>query len=674
MDRDEGRAAPLTIALAGQPNVGKSTVFNALTGLNQHVGNWAGKTVEKKTGHFKHAGRRVEVVDLPGTYSLTAGSEEERIARDFLIHERPDVVIVLVNAASLERNLYLVAELLALPIPVVVGLNMVDVAEEHGIQVDARVLEAALGLPVFELVASKGKGIAELVDAAVALAERPDSYHPNRPAVRTKHRPVLATLEELLEGHTPGGYPTNWVALKLLEGDGDIAGVVKESLPDSWERIHSVMADHDDAYIDITGGRYDWIARMVRAAVVKPHSGVTVITDRIDRVVAHPFWGLVVLLAALAAVFGVTYSIASPAADALSGFIHGGLSDFLRNALQGAPEWLSGLFVDGIVAGVGTTLSVVPILIVFFAALGLLEDVGYMARTAYVMDRYMHWMGLHGKSCMPLLLGFGCNVTGVLGTRIIEERRSRLLTMMLTPFVPCTGRLAVLVFLAPAFFGANAPWALLALVGGNLVVLALLGAGANTFIFKKERSAFIMEMPLYHRPNPRTVGLYIWHNTWSFIKKAGSLIVIISAIVWALSSYPGPDPADSVLGIAGRFLEPVGALMGLGDWRLIVALLSSFVAKENSIATLGILFGSGVAGAAGIADVGLAKTVATVLTPAAAVAFLVVQMTFVPCVATMAAIRQESRSWGFTGASVGLMLVVALVLGILVYRFGSLLV
>lgn len=674
MDRDEGRVSPLTIALAGQPNVGKSTVFNALTGLDQHVGNWAGKTVEKKTGHFKHAGRRVDVVDLPGIYSLTAGSEEERIARDFLIHERPDVVIALVNAASLERNLYLVAELLALPVPVVVGLNMMDVAEEHGIQVDARVLEAALGLPVFELVASKGRGIAELVDAAVALAERPDSYDPNRPAVRTKHRPVLATLERLLEGHTPGGYPTDWVALKLLEGDGDIAGVVRESLPDSWERIHSVMADHDDAYIDIAGGRYDWIARMVRAAVVKPHSGVTVITDRIDRVVAHPFWGLMVLLAALAAVFAATYSIASPAADALSGFIHGGLSDFLRDALQGAPGWLSGLFVDGIVAGVGTTLSVVPILIVFFAALGLLEDVGYLARTAYVMDRYMHWIGLHGKSCMPLLLGLGCNVPGVLGTRIIEERRSRLLTMMLTPFVPCTGRLAVLVFLAPAFFGANAPWALLALVGGNLVVLALLGAGANTFIFRKERSAFIMEMPLYHRPNPRTVGLYVWRNTWSFVKKAGSLIVIISAIVWALSAYPGPEPADSVLGIAGRFLEPVGALMGLGDWRLIVALLSSFVAKENSIATLGILFGSGAAGAAGIADVGLAKTVAAVLTPAAAVAYLVVQMTFVPCVATMAAIRQESRSWGFTGASIGLMLMVALVLGILVYRLGSLLV
>jgi ferrous iron transport protein B len=299
--------------------------------------------------------------------------------------------------------------------------------------------------------------------------------------------------------------------------------------------------------------------------------------------------------------------------------------------------------------------------------------VGYMTRTAYVMDRYMHWIGLHGKSCMPLLLGLGCNVPAVLGTRIIEEKRARLLTMMLTPFVPCTGRLAVLVFLAPAFFGGYAPWALLALVGGNLVVLALLGAGARTFVFKGERSAFIMEMPLYHKPNARTIGLYVWRNTWSFIRKAGTVIVIISAIIWVLSTYPGSVPADSALGHLGRFLEPIGALMGLGDWRLIVALLSSFVAKENSIATLGILFASGVAGAPGVADTNLGLTVAAVLTPAAAAAFLVVQMTFVPCVATMAAIRQESRSWAWTGASIGLMLVVAFVLGVVVYHVGSLL-
>ena len=673
MDRSAERTPEVVLALAGQPNVGKSTVFNALTGLDQHVGNWPGKTVEKMTGHFEHRGLRCELVDLPCTYSLTSGSEEERIARDYLIEEPPDVVIVLVNAATLERNLYLVAELLMLPVPLVVGLNMVDVAEAHGTRVETHVLEAALGVPVVELIARRGRGLRELVEAAVDLAQHPETFSPNRPVVRDNHRPLLTELEALLEGRSPEGYPPDWAALKLLEGDGDVAQEVKKSAPDAWDDVHEVLVAHDDAYLDIAGGRYDWIARMVRAAVVRPRRGVTVITDRIDKVAAHPFWGLVTLLAALAAMFGLTYAIGGPAADALSGVVSGSFSEFLRDLLAGAPGWLSGVIVDGVVAGVGTVLSVVPILIVFFAALGLLEDVGYITRTAYVMDRYMHWLGLHGKSCMPLLIGFGCNVPGVMGTRIIEERKTRILTMLLTPFVPCTGRLAVLVFLAPAFFGAMAPWALLALVGGNIAVMGLVGFGANKLIFKGGRSAFIMEMPLYHAPNLKTIGLYVWRNTWAFIKKAGTLIVIISAIVWALSTYPGSDPGESVLGILGRALEPAGALMGLGDWRLIVALLSSFVAKENSVATLGILFGAGSAGHAGAAAAGLATKVAAAMTPAGAAAFLVVQMTFLPCVATLAAIRQESRSWRWTGASVGLTLVVAFVLGVIVYQVGSLL-
>lgn len=665
------READLVIALAGQPNVGKSTVFNALTGLNQHVGNWPGKTVEKKTGTFTYHGRSVEVVDLPGTYSLSSGSEEERVARDYLIREKPDAVVALVNASSLERNLYLVAELLMLPIPVVVGLNMVDVAEQHGVRVEARVLEAALGLPVIELVASKRRGLDELMAAAVGAAEDPPGHRANRPEIRERHRAVLVELQALVAGRDLEGYPQEWVALKLLEGDADAADIVRRAAPDLWPAVHAILAEHEDAYLDIAGGRYDWVARMVRAAVVKPPRGVNVITDRVDRFATHPFWGLVVLVVALAALFFVTYTVAGPAANALSGLVSGWLSEGLREALAWAPAWVSGLIVDGVVAGAGTVLSFLPILVVFFAALGLLEDVGYMARTAYVMDRYMHWLGLHGKSCMPLLLGFGCNVPAVLGTRIIEERRARLLTMILTPFVPCTGRLAVLAFLAPAFFGPNAWWALVALVGGNLLLLALVGMGVNKLIFKGERSAFVMEMPLYHRPNPRTLGLYVWRNTAAFVKKAGTLIVIVSAVVWILSTYPGPGTSASVLGVVGRALAPAGAIMGLGDWRLIVALLSSFVAKENSVATLGVLFpGSAALGASGAS---LAARVAGVLAPAAAAAFLVVQMTFVPCVATIAAIRQESRSWLWTGASVGLTLVVAVVLGVIVYQVGSLL-
>jgi len=670
------KAAPaLTLALAGQPNVGKSTVFNALTGLNQHVGNWPGKTVEQKTGHFSHHGQRVQIVDLPGTYSLTSGSEEERVARDFLIKDPPDVVVAVINASSLERNLYLVAELLVLPVPVVIGLNMVDVAEAHGIRIESRVLEAALGLPVIELVASRKQGLAELVQAAEKLAEHPEDFQPNRPSIRPKHLPVLADLQNLLAGHSPAGYPEPWLALKLLEGDGDVAQLVETHSPENWPAIKGVLEKHEDAYLDIAGGRYDWVARMIRAAVAHPRRNVNAVTDRVDRVATHPFWGLLIIMVALAVLFYVTYSVAGPASAALNQLITGNLSGLLAEALGWAPSWFSGVIVDGALAGAGTVLSFVPILVIFFAALGLLEDVGYMARIAYVMDRYMHWMGLHGKSCMPLLLGFGCNVPAILGTRIIEDRRSRMLTMMLTPFVPCTGRLAVLAFLTPAFFGARAPWAIVALVGGNLVLLGIVGTTVNRLRYRGERGVFIMEMPLYHPPNARTIALYVWRNTLAFIKKAGTLIVVVSAIVWILSTYPGGDPSESVLGRVGHFLEPGGALMGLGDWRLIVALLSSFVAKENSVATLGVLFGTGataVATAGGTAG-GLAEAVAGVLVPAAAAAFLVVQMTFVPCVAAVSALLQESRSWRWTAASLGLMLAVALFLGIVVYQVGSLL-
>jgi ferrous iron transport protein B len=669
--------SPLTIALAGQPNVGKSTVFNALTGLNQHVGNWPGKTVEQKTGNFVHRGRSVEIVDLPGTYSLTSGSEEERVARDFLLLEPPDAVIAIVNASCLERNLYLVGELLNLPVPVVVGLNMVDVAEANGVHVEAAVLEAALGLPVVELVASRRKGIDELVEAAVKAADRraDDDQHPvtvNRPTIRDKHKPVLAAIQESLAGRLSDDYPVDWVALKLLEGDADMAALVKEYAPDVWPSIHEILAAHEDAYLDIAGARYDWVARMVRAAVVRPRAGAPGVTDRIDRVATHPFWGLVVVIIALGVLFWVTYSVAGPASSALSDLITEDLAGLVARALAWAPDWVSGVIVEGAIGGAGTVLSFVPILIIFFAALGLLEDVGYMARTAYVMDRYMHWMGLHGKSCMPLLLGFGCNVPAILGTRIIEDRRNRMLTMLLTPFVPCTGRLAVLAFLTPAFFGARAPLAIIALVGGNLVLIALVGIAVNKLVFKGERSAFIMEMPLYHRPNARTIGLYVWRNIVAFVKKAGTLIVIVSALVWLLANFPGDDPSESILGTIGRFFEPGGALMGLCDWRLIVALISSFVAKENSVATLGVLFGSAVAGEAAVGT-SLADTVAAVRTPAAAAAFLVVQMTFVPCVATVAAFRQESRSWAWTGASVALMLAIAVGLGIVVFQVGRLL-
>jgi ferrous iron transport protein B len=652
----------LTIALAGQPNVGKSTVFNMLTGLNQHVGNWPGKTVEQKTGLYMRDGQVIRIVDLPGTYSLTANSEEERIARDFLLRERPDIVIVIVNAAALERNLYLVAELMSMPVWVVVGVNMMDVAEQAGIHVETNVLQAALGVPVVPLVASRNQGVSELMDAALRLVKNPAEFTPNRPEIRAEHRPVLAEISSLLNGKIPL-YPGDWTAIKLLEGDVEITEMVRGSAPEAWDRIHTLLKQHEDAFLDVAGGRYEWVGRMVRAAVVKPKTGAISLTDRLDKIATHPFWGLVLLLGIFGLVFWLTYTVAMPAVNWLNSQVIISIVESVRQVLAPAPAWLTSLLVDGLIGGAGTVLTFVPILVVFFAVLGLLEDIGYLARSAYVMDRFMHWMGLHGRSFLPMFIGFGCNVPGVLGARIVEEKRARLLTILLTPLVPCSARMAVIAFLTPAFFGQNAALVTWGLVAGNLVLLLLIGIAINRGVFRGARSAFIMEMPLYHLPNARTIGLYVWHNTWAFVKKAGGIIMLASATVWLLAYLPNGDVQGSLLAGFGRWLEPAGRWLGLGDWRLIVALLSSFVAKENTIASLGVLYGNE-------ANLGLAEKVARTLTPAAALAFLVVQMTFIPCVATVAVIKQETASWKWTAFSVGLLLFVSFGVAVLVYQLS----
>jgi len=341
-----------------------------------------------------------------------------------------------------------------------------------------------------------------------------------------------------------------------------------------------------------------------------------------------------------------------------------GLIALAEAVLGTAPAWLSGLVIDGVIGGVGTVLIFLPILAVFFAVLGILEDVGYLARGAYIMDRFMHLMGLHGKSFLPLFLGFGCNVPAVMGARILEERRARMLTILLAPLVPCTARLAVLAFLAPAFFGSSAAAATIGLVALNLGILAVTGIAVNKMAFKGEQTAFIMELPLYHIPNLRTVGLYVWNNTASFLRKAGTLILLASAVVWILSNVPGGNVETSILAAVGRALAPVGELMGLSDWRIIVALLSSFFAKENTIATLGVLFGAPEAGSA------LATQVAAILTPGARLAFLAVAMLFIPCVATVATIKQETASWKWTAASIGLLLIISLGAGVVIYQLA----
>jgi len=666
-----------TIALAGQPNVGKSTLFNLLTGLNQHVGNWPGKTVERKEGTFTFNETTYRLVDLPGTYSLTANSAEEVIAREFIIRERPDVVVALVDAAILERSLYLVAELLSLSAPVVVGLNMIDVARQEGMQIEPEVLQAALGIPVVPMVATRNVGVQELLEAVDQVVGGEIPYTPKPPRIRADHREVLDEIERLITGYVPPPYPQEWVALKLLEGDREVTRMMQDCLSDErWEAVHDVLRAHDDALVAVASGRYEWIGRMVRAAVTRPKAGQIGLTERLDRWATHPFWGLLILASILGLIFWLTYTIGAPLQDLLDTYVVGGLARLARTGLIGAPAWLSGLIVDGVIGGVGGVLTFLPILVIFFAVMGALEDVGYMARAAYVMDGFMHLMGLHGKSFLPLFLGFGCNVPAVLGARVIESRRARLLTLLLAPLIPCTARMAVVAFLAPAFFGSAATLVSWGLVLLALVVLALSGVLINKTIFRGQRAAFIMELPLYHLPNGRTIGLLVWQRSLAFLKKAGTLIMVVSVAVWALSILPGGEIETSFLAQIGRALEPVGRLMGF-DWRLMVALLTSFIAKENSIATLGVLFGSTAlaAGGAGSEGLGLAETLAATFPVSTALAFLVVQMLFVPCVATVAVVKQETGSWRWMFFSVGFLLLVSWVVGTGVFwlaRLGGL--
>jgi ferrous iron transport protein B len=653
--------SPLLVALAGQPNAGKSTVFNILTGLSQHVGNWPGKTVEKKEGAHTAEGYELRIVDLPGTYSLTAFSEEERVARDFIIHEAPDVIVLLVNAAVLERSLYLLTELLLLGPPIVVAVNMLDVAEKQGIRIDTDALERSLGIPVVPMIATKNRGIRELLERVIALSRGELQPRPKLPPVRADHRELFTELTALIREAVQPPYTVAWVAAKLMEGDPEISALMEALLPAPlWERIRALLIAHEDSLHAVVCGRYDWVEEVTRACVSRFRMGQVVMTDRIDHILTRPAFGIPVLLGVLAFVFLLTYKIGFPLQRLLEKAV-GAVGGMVEPFLESAPAWLRGLIVEGVIGGVGSVLTFLPILLIFFATLALLEDVGYMARAAFVMDRFMHLVGLHGKSFIPMCIGFGCNVPAILGVRIIESRKARLLTMLLTPFVPCTARLAVLTFVAAAVFATHATIVVWSLVALNILVLGAVGMVVHTFVMKEEPTPFIMELPLYQRPNPRTIAHVVWSRTVAFVKRAGTVILTMSILVWLLAYFPDGRTETSILAAIGRFLEPLGRPLGL-DWKMVTALISSLVAKENAVATLGVLYGAG--------DQGLLNILPSVMGHASALAFLTVLMLFVPCAATIAVMKREmaDRIW-FT-SSLLLTLVVSYLGGLAAYRLA----
>jgi ferrous iron transport protein B len=654
----------LLVALAGQPNVGKSTVFNILTGLSQHVGNWPGKTVEKFEGVHETEDFDVRIVDLPGTYSLSALSEEERVARDFIIHEHPDVIVLIANASALDRSLYLLSEILILGPPVIVAVNMIDVAEEQGIRIDTDMLQKSLRIPVIPMVAKKNRGIKELVSTVISFARGELTYNPRIPDISEDHRTIFNQINELVGEHASPPHPDVWIATKLMEGDPEALEEMKELLPpDTWNKIEFLLLKHEDALRAVVGGRYDWIEEITRAAVSRFKMGQVLITDRIDHALTRPVIGIPVLLGILAVIFTLTFKVGYPLQKMLE-LIIGAFGRFFDVSLHNAPFWIRGLLINGIIGGAGSVITFIPLLVIFFISMAFLEDIGYMARAAFVMDRFMHIIGLHGKSFLPMCLGFGCNVPSIMGARIIESKRARLLTIFLTPFVPCTARLAAMTFIAAAVFGEKAlivSWSLIAL---NLIVLGFTGMIMSRFFLRDVPVPFIMELPLYHKPDIRTIAMAVRSRTMSFIKKAGTVILGFSVLIWIISNFPGRNVENSMLGWIGRFVEPIGIPLRL-DWKMIVALLSSIVAKENAVATLGVLFNVG--------DQGLMDVLPNVITHASSLSFLVTLMLFIPCAPTFAVMKREMGSWKLFFTSFISMLLISYCGGMVAYRIALLL-
>lgn len=661
-----------------------------MTGSRQHVGNYPGVTVEKKEGSCNHGDWRVNVVDLPGTYSLTAYSIEEVVARDYIINERPDVVVDVVDASNLERNLYLGVQLIELGVPVIFAFNMSDVAESRGIKFDLQALSSLLGAPIVPTIGHKGKGVKELLAEAVALAE--GSTVLRRPEI-TYGAPVeqaICAIRRELEQQAAFSEETTarWTAVKLLENDQEVMKLyrqpeVVEVVAAEQARIEKVLGD--TAEMIIADRRYGFISgacqETVRATTESRHTR----SDRIDEIVIHRFWGIPIFLGLMYLVFWLTFTVGNPPMEWIEtffGWLGGVISSWWPD---GSESIMRSLLVDGIIAGVGGVVVFLPNILLLFLAIAMLEDSGYMARAAFMMDRLMHKIGLHGKSFIPMLTGFGCTIPGIMATRTLENRRDRLTTMMVLPLISCGARLPIYTLLIPAFFPSawRAPmlW-IIYLIG---IVLAIACAKLlRATIFKGESVPFVMELPPYRLPTLKGVLIHMWERGSLYLKKAGTIILGISIVLWALTSFPKLEVTDSSLSeeeqqsmelshtVAGRIghaMEPAIKPLGF-DWRIGTAMIGAFAAKEVFVAQLGIVFSVGEADEE---SVPLREKLRSNYSPLAGLCIMLFMLITAPCVATVAITRRESNSWGWAMFQLAGLTVMAYVITLIVYQVGSLL-
>ncbi|MBF0531191.1 MAG: ferrous iron transport protein B, partial [Deltaproteobacteria bacterium] len=583
----------ITVAVAGNPNTGKSTLVNGLAGTRLQVGNWPGVTVEKKSAVFEYSDRKIELIDLPGTYSLSPYTQEEIIAGDYLVHEKPDVIIDVMDATNLERNLYLTVQLSELQIPMVVALNIYDEAVEKGYTIDINEMEKTLGAPVIATVATKKTGLEDLLKSVILTAENPQPLD-RKPLYYSQDIESAAALikTRLDQISLSENYPPRWLALKILEGDRNYTSEIKSE--DHQQLISKTINHLQTAYDSdmesiMAEARYALAADITRDVLRKTKPAKTELTDKIDKVVLSRYWGIPIFLAAMWLLFKLTFDVSKPFADWVNSLMAGPFKVWAGAfmGLIGAPDLTTALVTDGIIAGVGAVLGFVPVIFAMMFFITFLEGSGYMARAAFVMDRVMQSMGLHGKSFIPLLLGFGCNVPGIYATRTLENPQDKILTVLLLPLMSCGARLPVYVIFIGAFFPTYAGTVLWTLYVLGIVLAIFMGIIFKRTLFRGEAPMFVMELPPYRMPSFKSLMGQTWEKGKHFIIKAGTYILAVSVLVWFLLNLPWgvENKKDSYLGRIGQVAAPVLEPIGFGRWEASSSLISGVIAKETIIGT-----------------------------------------------------------------------------------------
>ena len=665
----------LTIALAGNPNCGKTSLFNLLTKSRQHIGNWPGVTVEKKEGTLKFKGESYKVIDLPGTYSLGAYSEDEIVARNYILKDKPDVVINVVDATNLERNLYLTTQLIEMGANVVIALNMIDQAEALNIEIDTNKLSKRLGVPIIKTSALKNRGIEELIETSIHSKKNEKLININYGEDIEKEIKNLSSLLETYKNKLE--FPVNWTALKLLENDEYIKDKIKQlnapsiftKLKESNKTIEKNVGFEAD--MSIVDKRYSFISSITEDVIKKPSEKQVTTTEKIDKIVTNKYLGIPIFALIMYCLYELTFIIGAGIQEwfgdliAKAGVI---VSDWFAN--MGAPELLVGFIDKGLFGGVGAVLSFLPLIMVMYFLLGLLEDSGYMARAAYVMDRLMRGLGLHGKTFVSMIVSVGCNVPGIMSTRTLENKKDRMIAILINPFISCGARMPIYAVFVEAFFPTHQGLVLFSLYVLGIIVALISGKIFSKTLFKGESSYFVMELPAYRMPSIKNVFLLMWEKAGAFFKKAGMIIFPMMIVLWALSVLPlgvEPNSEHSILGMIGSFVAPLFVLAGYGTWQAGVSLITGILAKESVVATMGMVYAGVEEGEA------LINVIQQVFTPLSAVSFLVMTLLYTPCLAALGAIKRETNSMKWTIFSAVYTFVIALVLSTLVYQVGLLL-